>query len=375
MKIVSAGEVREGMVCSTLVYDSCGRHLVKKGAVINAAVKKKLIDSGIAHIYTDEPVFYFSSPFSPETCASTIRAITAFYEGDFRGNGLLKKYGDDEIKKIVSYSGETASKIGFAHLFLYYASELAAQALENREMPYDLRDFRNKSNYDSFHPLGAACLSILIGREMGLNERELCELGAGVMLFDCKMKLYPCSREGRRLTPGEMKEISAHTSAGYDFLKNIYGLPAKAALIASQHHERYDGSGYPKGIRCESINVFSRIAAVADVYDALVSDRPFRNAYTGEEAKGYILENSGVLFAPDVCSAFQKCAVRYMPGTFVITEGGCEAVVIKNNARSPDSPVIKIIEKKGGSDIIFGAETDTAAENSRKIIRISGRGN
>ncbi len=374
MKSVSTGELEEGAVCSSLVYDSGGRHLVKKGAVINSAVKNKLIDSGINRIYIEDDVFCSSSPFSPETCADALNVIAAFYNSDGRDSGLLKKYGDEDIKKIASYSGETASKIGFAHLFLYYSSEFVSQAVKNRETPYDIRDFRNKSNYYSYHPLGAACLSILIGREMGLNERELCELGAGAMLFDCKMKLYPFSGEDRKLSQQEMMELAMHTSAGYDFLKNIYGLPAKSALIASQHHERYDGSGYPKGVKKESINVLSGIAAAADVYDALVSDRPFRPAYSVREAKDYILENSGVLFDPAVCDAFEKCAVRYLPGTFVKTDAGCEAVVIRNNSHSPDNPVIKLIEKKAGSDIILGTETDTAAEKSPKIIQISERG-
>lgn len=374
MKCVRPEDLSEGDICAYPVFDSGGRHLVKAGAVINPLIKSKLISSEIPRVYITSDIYFFSSPFEAETCANVLKAANCFSESDGSDKDLLKTYGTDDIKNIASYCGETASKIGYAHLFLYYGALLTGQALKNREKPYDIRDFRNRHNYSNYHPLGAACFSILIGREAGLNERELYELAAGAMLYDCKMKLYPFSKEGRKLTAQESAELSGHTEAGYDFLKNIYGLPAKSALIASQHHERYDGSGYPRGIRNESINIVSRIAAVADVYDAFVSDRPFRRAYSAEEAKNYILDNAGVLFDPAVCEAFKKCAVRFIPGSIVKLDDGMEAVVVRNNAANPDSPVIKLIEKKGGSVIISVTETDTAADNSRKIIQTITRG-
>ena len=371
---VRTEDLKEGYICAALVYDGSGRHLVKAGTVINSGIREKLLQAEIPYIYIKHDFISASSPFDSDTCSQVLKAAGSFIESDGSNRELLKRYAPGEIKIFAEYSGETASKIGYAHLFLYYSSLLAAQALKNPEKPYDIRDFRNKHNYYDFHPLGAACLSILIGREAGLNQKELTELAAGAMLYDCKMKLYPFASENRKLTGQEAGEVASHAAAGYDFLKSIYGLPAKTALIAWQHHERYDGSGYPKGIKNDSINLLSRIAAVADVYDALISERPFRPAYTAEESRNYILENSGVLFDPEVCAAFAKCAVKYLPGASVVLEDGSEAVVTKNHAADPEHPVIKLIEKKEGSAIIFGTEIDTAAGEGRKIIQTTERG-
>ncbi len=117
-------------------------------------------------------------------------------------------------------------------------------------------------------------------------------------------------KEGR-LAPQEFEALKAHTTIGYEILK---GSPSKylqtGAIIALGHHERFDGSGYPGGLSGEEIPLFSRIVAVADVYDALTSERPYKRAWPAAEAVACIREESGKHFDPACVDAFLACYDR-----------------------------------------------------------------
>ncbi len=109
------------------------------------------------------------------------------------------------------------------------------------------------------------------------------------------------------LTAEEWQEMRKHPATGYEMLKDVEFLSAAAEIVYS-HHERYDGKGYPKGLKGDEIPLGSRIFAVADAFDAMTSDRPYRRALDWQKARDEILTNSGVQFDPRVVEAFVKCA-------------------------------------------------------------------
>jgi len=109
------------------------------------------------------------------------------------------------------------------------------------------------------------------------------------------------------LTAEEWQEMRKHPATGYEMLKDVEFLSAAAEIVYS-HHERYDGKGYPKGLKGDEIPLGSRIFAVADAFDAMTSDRPYRRALDWRKARDEILTNSGVQFDPKVVEAFVKCA-------------------------------------------------------------------
>lgn len=112
-------------------------------------------------------------------------------------------------------------------------------------------------------------------------------------------------RKPGRLTAQEWTIMRTHAQRGYELLNSVSNLKA-AAKIARSHHERWDGSGYPRGLKGKSIPVEARIFAVVDVWDALISRRPYRKAWREKAAFDYIVENSGKLFDPAVVKAFVK---------------------------------------------------------------------
>jgi len=115
------------------------------------------------------------------------------------------------------------------------------------------------------------------------------------------------------LTAEEWQEMRKHPAIGYEMLRDVKFLSVAAEIVYS-HHERYDGKGYPKGLKDDEIPLGSRIFAVADAFDAMTSDRPYRRALDWRKAREEILTNSGVQFDPKVVEAFLECLDAWKEG-------------------------------------------------------------
>jgi putative two-component system response regulator len=149
--------------------------------------------------------------------------------------------------------------------------------------------------------------SKLIGENLGLSEEENRELYLAAPMHDIGKLAVP---DAILLKPGPLDEaerrvMQQHTVQGHAILAGSQApLLRKAAEIALSHHERFDGRGYPHGWRGEAIPLSARIVAVADVFDALISDRPYKAAWSVERARAYLIDNSGSQFDPECVRAF-----------------------------------------------------------------------
>jgi putative nucleotidyltransferase with HDIG domain len=145
----------------------------------------------------------------------------------------------------------------------------------------------------------------LIADRLGIDEKMKREIGFGALLHDVGKIAVPDQilLKPGKLTDQEWKEMRKHPEAGYRIVKRI-GFLKEAAEIVYAHHEKFDGSGYPRGIKKESIPLGARMFMVADVYDALTSERPYRAPMTYEEAIAEIRKMSGSHFDPVVVDTF-----------------------------------------------------------------------
>lgn len=197
-----------------------------------------------------------------------------------------------------------------------HADGLAAQvrqataALRMRELETVLRlsraaEFRDPET--GAHILRMAHYAQLIGRRLGLPEPELDLLLHAAPLHDIGKVGIPdhILLKPGKLTPEEFEVMKQHARHGYDILKDSASAYLRAgADIAHGHHEKFDGSGYPQGLAGEAIPLFSRIVAVADVFDALTSQRPYKPAWPLERAHDFIVDASGQHFDPACVDAF-----------------------------------------------------------------------
>lgn len=166
-------------------------------------------------------------------------------------------------------------------------------------------EFREDATGDHVLRVGRYCR--LLGEQLGLSEPACEELELAAPLHDVGKIGIPdqiLNKPGP-LTPQEWSVVQTHTTLGYEMLKESRSrYLRKAALIASHHHERFDGTGYPAGLQGEAIPIEARIVAVADVFDVLISARPYKAAWTVEAAIGYVREQAGLHFDPSCVEAF-----------------------------------------------------------------------
>jgi len=237
--------------------------------------------------------------------------------------------------------------------------DIIEQLLKNKNLIVNLSDIRIADNYTFAHSVNVAVMAITAGISLGLSRSQLKNIGLGSILHDLGKVKIPSSilnKEGK-LSPDEFLEIKKHPGFGYEMVKTQELIPGPSALIIYQHHERMNGEGYPEGLKSEQIGLLSRISAVADVYDALVADRPYHSAYPPYKAIE-ILESSGELFDLKVLHNFIQHIAAYPIGTFLGLSNGEIGIVVNNTVGHPTRPRVRILCSKDGFEPLIPYELD-----------------
>lgn len=168
-----------------------------------------------------------------------------------------------------------------------------------------------KDDYTWGHSLRVAYFCVSVGREMGFSEAEVYELEVSALFHDIGKIGVPDSvlSKPSRLTDDEFLEMKLHPSKSYEILQD-FPVFEKMAINAKYHHERYDGRGYPEGLKDEKIPLYSRIILIADTFDAMTSTRPYRKGLPFEVAFAELREFAGTQFDPHIVEKFISCMTK-----------------------------------------------------------------
>lgn len=209
-------------------------------------------------------------------------------------------------------------------------------------------------NYTYYHSLNVCIYSVITGKTLGMNADELTQLGVGALLHDigkCKIPMEILMKPGK-LTDEEFYVMKLHTYYGNEIILDTPGLDKRTATVALQHHEKWDGTGYPYKMQKDTIDIFARIVCVVDVYDAITSDRVYRKKCAPYEAFKFIRENSGKLFDPKVCDAFISSIKLYPENSLVVLSTGEIGRVISAGSNVSDKPEIYVFTRKFGPPVL-----------------------
>lgn len=154
------------------------------------------------------------------------------------------------------------------------------QAAEIPHIFHLFKEMQMKNEYTYRHNISVGVIATYIGKWLGLSKKELSKLTLAATLHDIGKTMIPESilNKPGKLTQLEYDEMKRHTTYGYELIKRTQGLPQSIALVALQHHEREDGQGYPMGIKGDNTHYFSKIVAIADIFDAMSSKRVYHEA-------------------------------------------------------------------------------------------------
>jgi HD-GYP domain-containing protein (c-di-GMP phosphodiesterase class II) len=193
--------------------------------------------------------------------------------------------------------------------------------------------------------VNTAILSSLIAMELKFTHHKVMQIVTGALLHDVGMLRLPkeiIDKSGG-LSESEIQRMQAHPLYAYKIITKELLYPEDVGLVALQHHERWDGEGYPRRISGSDIDIGARIVSVADAFEAMVSEKPYRNSMMGYQAMKNLLSDNSRRFDPDILKAFIKTMGIYPIGSIILLNNGVIARVTEVQGDAPLRPKIRIL--------------------------------
>jgi putative nucleotidyltransferase with HDIG domain len=222
---------------------------------------------------------------------------------------------------------------------------MVASVLRNPAAMSCLMRIRRKGGYLYSHSLASSVWATVLGREIGLDRDALRAVALGAMLLDVGKTRLPESilNKPGKLDDGERALVRHHVEYGLELLKDAGDVDARVVEMVAHHHERYNGSGYPAGLRAAAIPVYGRIAGIVDTYDAMITSRPYASTQSSYGALRQLRALANIEFQLELVDQFTQAIGMFPTGTLVLLNTGEVAVVTAQNRVRRLRPEIMII--------------------------------
>lgn len=219
--------------------------------------------------------------------------------------------------------------------------EVVTSIESNRHALLKVLRLKKKDEYTYLHSVAVCALMVNLARQLGIDEQAAAELGTAGLLHDIGKVMVPAEvlNKPGKLTDEEYVLAKTHALEGYRLLGEVGNLPATALDVCQHHHEKIDGTGYPHGLRAEQISQAARMGAICDVYDAVTSNRPYKDAWSPLDAITRMRQWSGH-FDPQILSAFMVSIGVFPLGTVVRLRDDRLGVVIEGGRNSTRPKVL-----------------------------------
>jgi HD-GYP domain-containing protein (c-di-GMP phosphodiesterase class II) len=315
--------------------------LLRAGVLLSARYLEGLREAGVRGVYVDDEVSAGIEPVSPlseRTRRQATKALTSAFETAADGKPGLDV---GPLKEI--------------------AAQIVADIIACGDAAVALDDLATLDAYTLQHSIDVTALGVLIGdrharqhgwvdwtgaRRFDRFEQRLILLGTGLLLHDIGKLAIPREvlQKPSPLTPEEWELVREHPTIGYRMLAGSQSLSEVSKSVVRSHHERWDGGGYPQGVSGERIPPLARLAAVADVFDAVTAERSYKGAAPVHVGVETIAEGAGTLFDPTVVETFLRAVAPYPPGLAVELSDGRRGIVTACPPAAVDRPVVRLVD-------------------------------
>ncbi|MCC5912075.1 MAG: HD-GYP domain-containing protein [Clostridiaceae bacterium] len=333
MRIIDLAHATEDHVLALPLFNDLGKILLSKGVKLKPSLVVKLQKMGYSKVY-------ISDEFSEGEIEDVIKME-------------VRQRAITHLRKLSSFaknqtSGSNQQFDTDLHIAKATISTIVDEIFTKKDIVIELLDLKTVEGYIYEHSINVMIHALVLGSSLGLNKVELDKLGMAAALHDIGFMFVPDEILKKRgsLTEEEYKEIKMHPIKGYEFLKTKTDLDPTVRIPTLQHHERYNGSGYPGITPYENLHLFSKIIGICDMFDAMTSTRPYRKSYPVAEVLEFIMGSGGTLFHPTLTKAFIQNINPYPMNTLVKLSDGSIGVVSKVNGRFFSRPIIKLIIDK-----------------------------
>ncbi len=304
--------------------------LLRKGYKLSDWEIRALGERGISALYIEDKLSEDCIPTETISERTRTLAVTTL-EDAYRNFNALSK---DRVRRV-----------------RHIAEVMVDEILERKDITVTIHDLRTYDDYTFRHSVNVTALSLTIGREIGLERSELQMLAMGGLFHDIgkmEISLDILNKKGP-LDDEERKEVQNHPLRGFDLLSERTETEPLIWALARQHHESLDGSGYPDRRKAGDIHPWAKLITVADIWDALRSDRPYKKGWPADKVIELLksLEMKGKLDRKTL-RTFLSFVMPYPTGTEVLLSSGEKGLVLEQNREEPERPVVRIIETATG---------------------------
>lgn len=300
--------------------------LLNEGCGNLPAYKNKLSELNIHYLYIEDELsqgIVINDTVSEKTRQKGKKAIKDAISQVAQGKNLNVR----QVKKIVK--------------------SILNDILDNKNILIGLTDIRTSDEYTFTHSVNVAVLSVILGNALHYDKYQLQKLGVGALLHDIGKAKIPndiINKPGK-LTSEEFHVIQEHPQLGFDAVKNNWELSPLSRTVILCHHEKVNGSGYPRRVSGTEIHVFAKIVAICDIFDALSADRCYSPKWELTEVIAHLRKISGTELDPVLTEKFISLVTPYPTGSIVNLPDGRRGIVFAQNKKNIQRPVLRIFEE------------------------------
>ncbi|MCM1215358.1 MAG: HD-GYP domain-containing protein [Lachnospiraceae bacterium] len=334
----------EGMMIDQAIIDRTGRILIARKTVLDRFLIESLRKMGVPGVYIREGE---EDPDEDiEVAPETLETIAKLKVAD-RAKVTLS----DSVKQRVSqgiqflYSDTTSSS--FATAANNITHSLMQAITENDAVAMNIDALKISDEYTFKHSVDVATMAMIIARKSGLPDKDVYQIGVSGLLHDVGKSQIPNEilNKAGKLTEEEFAVMKNHTLFGYNILKEKSEIPDAIIAGVLQHHEKINGKGYPLKLSGKQITPYARVLSVADIYDALVTERPYKKGFSPHDALEMIMAMTDELDV-EFMRSFIDTVILYPVDSTVTLSNGERARVVMNTPHYPMRP--KVVGLKSG---------------------------
>jgi HD-GYP domain-containing protein (c-di-GMP phosphodiesterase class II) len=309
MRLIGIKSINPGDTLALAVNSTSGKNILSSGVTLTEKYIQKLSELNIAQVYINDGRFDDVEVIQPLDIKIRLKAITTVKEA-YEKVHKLKEVDEYSIKEIVV--------------------DIVEYARNCKDKGVNLISTNAIDDYIIEHSINVAIITAFLGNRMSYNYSQLCDLVTGAIIHDL----------GRENITEEKPE---HTQKGFDAMRKCRGMSLHSSIVCYEHHENFNGSGYPRKIKNTAISEFTRLIRVCDIYDNVLHGYDFSNKPSmPSQAYEYLLAITGVILDPEIVQMFRDTIVFYPNGCTVLLSNGLKGVVIKQNQSSPHRPVVRV---------------------------------
>ena len=314
MRYVRTEHLEKGMVLVYTLYDNNEKVLLKANKKLTPTYINRIRQMDISGLYVfeDDEIETHTPMISEKTRINAIKS--------------LKRLNIDDC--------------------IFIANNIVEEIRESESMIVETIHLSTYDNYTYTHSLNVDILSVILGVALGLRDDELRKLSQAALLHDIGKTCLPIELLNKpgALTDEEYAEVQKHSLYGYNMLKSNHEISSVTRNAIYSHHENEDGSGYPRHLTSEKIHKYAKIIHIADVYDALITKRVYKDAINPSEALEYLMANAKSRFDKEMVTVFLQYVAPYPLGVTVELSNGKQAVVVKNNRDMLVRPTVRLFD-------------------------------